>query len=236
MTRPPSVDPTPPPVPPAPEFDRAPTEPVTGPSFDPPGSSENLTPPPNARWPWLLRVAPPAAALLLIAILGVFAWKNFRDRTNAPSVDETQATDSAPALPPTRPAPLVSVPLADSAVVETAAPPNVTEVAPAFLPTGVTLLDVAGREVSGTVTRPEGAWMRVRLAPGLYAFRVSAATDTELHLSDTFNELTFNDDADGLDPAITEQLIGGDYFLWLHIHDSVEDTTSLFTLTIDGPN
>jgi serine/threonine protein kinase len=40
----------------------------------------------------------------------------------------------------------------------------------------------------------------------------------------------------GGNPVITERLIGGDYYLWLHIHDEAVDDEAPFTLTIDGPD
>lgn len=230
MTRPPD-DPPPPSVPPAPDFDLAAPDVEPGLTFDTPAPIE----PPSrshASAPWYQGTGTlVAGALIVVAVLAIVVSRLSAPEPAAPAA----AAPVAPPPPAAAAGPLEVVPLADEVIGEQAPPPNVTAARPGFLPEGVPLAEVAGREASGTVTRPDGAWLRVTLEPGVYTFRVAAGADTELHLYDVFTELAVNDDTDGLNPAVTERLIGGDYYLWLHIHDEAADTTAPFTLAVDGP-
>jgi hypothetical protein len=172
------------------------------------------------------------AAVALVVVVGVVV-----SRMSAPSpAEEVEDLPVAPPALVAEPGPLAVVPLVEEVLETLAPPPNVTVAPPLFVPGGVQLIEVTGRQAEGTVSRPDGAWMRVTLAPGVYTFRVAAGADTELHLSDVFTEVTFNDDTDGLNPVITERLIGGDYYLWLHIHDQAVEAAAPFTMTIDGPD
>jgi hypothetical protein len=228
-----SPDDLPPPrVPSAPEFDIAPPEPDLDLRFDAPATSAEPIladgPAPwYQRWPGAV-----AAAVVGIAVIAlVLSW------TSGPApATQPVAVPVTPAAAPVATEPSTVVALADEVIGEQAPPPNVAVARPGFLPEGTAVVEVAGRQTTGTVTRPAGAWLRVTLEPGTYTFRVTASADTELHLNDVFNELTLNDDTDGLNPAITERLLGGDYYLWLHIHDEAVEETASFTLAIDGPN
>ena len=222
----------PPSVPPAPDFDAAPPEPDLDLAFDAPAPLKTATGT-GAPTPWYQGWGSVVAAVLLLVVLAAMVLS----RRSAPPPDvQGEAVPAAPPAPVAEPGPLPVVPLAEEMIEALPPPPNVTATRPSFVPDGASVIEVAGRQAAGTVARPAGAWLRVSLAPGVYTFRVSARADTELHLSDVFTELTFNDDTDGLNPVITERLIGGDYYLWLHIHDEAVEATAPFTLTIDGPD
>jgi hypothetical protein len=225
-----SPDDLPPPtLPPAPDFDAEAPEADLDLAFDVPAPLE--TPGGDAPTPWYRGMSLAVVAVLLVVAVVVVVTS----RTPVPPVEEADTQAVVPSAPAAAAGPSAVVQLADDVIAEQAPLPNVTAVRPLFVPAGAPMVEVAGRQADGTVSRPDGTWLRVTLAPGVYTFRVAAGADTELHLSDVFTELTFNDDTDGLNPVITERLIGGDYYLWLHIHDDAVEGSAPFALTIDGP-
>jgi len=229
MSGPPD-DLTPPSVPHAPEFDAPPEDPAGDLRYDAP-VSRPATIRIDSGTPWYQGVGAAVVGVVVVVVLAaVVLW-----RTSGPApAENVEALAVAPPAPVVEPGPVAVAPLVEEQFAELEPLTSVVTTRPQFVPESAQVIEIDGREAAGTVSRPDGAWMKVTLAPGTYTFRVTAGADTELHLNDVFTELTFNDDTDGLNPVITERLIGGDYYLWLHIHDRAPETETPFTLTIEG--